>query len=268
MKQLILIASISVICSLAAVHLFGPSAPAQGQRNGGLSAQAQGGHSGEQAAGAGQRMGNRGSEQASGAGQRLGNRGGEQAAGAGQRMGNRGGEQAAGAGQRMGNRGGEQAAGGGQRMGNRGGEQAASGEQRRGNRSEAQTDQHTHNAGGSGRGNQLAGFNPQALESSLAEMTNKLALDVQQQAAIRKLLTDYQQRVKSSREKTMQLRNRLNQLVVTSDTYNTDKSRLMEQAVTAYKDWIMLGTTTRESIYGVLNVTQQQILSGIEATQL
>lgn len=152
-------------------------------------------------------------------------------------------------------------------MGNRGGEQAASGERRQGNRSGTQTAQHTHNAAGSGRSNQLAGFNPQALESSLAEMTRKLALNDQQQAAIRKLLNDYQQRVKASREKTMQLRNRLNQLVVTSETYNTDKSRLMEQAVTAYQDWIMLGTTTRESIYRVLNVTQQQILSGIETTQ-
>lgn len=247
MKQLLLAAMVSVVCSVIAVRWLGNE-------------DTMGGHSGEHA--------QRATEQAAAGGQRQGNRGGEQAAAGGQRQGNRGGEQAAAAGQRHGNRGGEQAAAGGQRHGNRGGEQAASGGQRQGNRGNNQSETHSHggqSSGGQGRGNNIAGFDPQNIEQSLAEMTAKLALNPTQQAAIREALVHFQSAIKPAREATMQARNSLTKLDFTSASYQANKTRLMASAADNYRAWIQVSVNTRETIYSALNPTQQSILFAAEA---
>ncbi len=247
MKQLLLAAMVSVVCSVIAVGWLGNKG-------------ATGGHSGEHA--------QRTTEQATAGGQRQGNRGGEQAAAGGQRQGGHGGQQAGG--QRGGNRGGDSsemlAGERAQRQGNRGGQ--SSGAEQSGTHTHgghAQGERAGGNSGQGGRNNRIAGFSSGDIENSLADMTAKLALSPEQQANIRQALETYQQSAKTAREQFMQTRAQLTALDVTVASYEEDKARVLESAQAAYQELLLLTVSTREAIYQSLNSTQQQILTNLEA---
>ena len=245
MKQLLLIAMVSVVCSVVAVNWLSPSAGAS----------AGGGHNNQQ--GMGQRQ----------AGQQPGgNRQGGQRQGAqGQNT-----ESAQDGNGRQGNRNGAQA-GNGQRQGGHGGQQAggqSSGAQQSGDHTHgghAQGERAGGNSGQGGRNNRIAGFSAGDIENSLADMTAKLALSPDQQANIRQALETYQQSVKIAREQFMQTRAQLTALDVTVATYEEDKARVLQSAQAAYQELLLLTVSTREAIYQSLNSTQQQILTNLEA---
>lgn len=245
MKQLLLIAMVSVVCSVVAVNWLSPSAGAS----------AGGGHNNQQ--GMGQRQ----------AGQQPGgNRQGGQRQGAqGQNT-----ESAQDGNGRQGNRNGAQA-GNGQRQGGHGGQQAggqSSGAQQSGDHTHgghAQGERAGGNSGQGGRNNRIAGFSAGDIENSLADMTAKLALSPDQQANIRQALETYQQSVKIAREQFMQTRAQLTALDVTVATYEEDKARVLQNAQAAYQELLLLTVSTREAIYQSLNSTQQQILTNLEA---
>lgn len=245
MKQLLLAAMVSVVCSVIAVGWLGNKG-------------ATGGHSGEHA--------QRTTEPSSAGTQSQGNRNGAQAGG--QRQGGHGGQQAGG--QRSGNRGGDSgemlAGERGQRQGNRGGQ--SSGAQQGGGHTHgghAQGERVGGNGGQGGRNNRIAGFSSGDIENSLAEMTAKLALSPEQQAIIRQTLETYQQSAKTAREQFMQTRAQLTALDVTVASYEEDKARVLESAQAAYQELLLLTVSTREAIYQSLNSTQQQILTNLEA---
>ena len=273
MKQLLLIAMVSVVCSVVAVNWLSPSAGAS----------AGGGHNNQQGMGqrqavqqpggnrqGGQRQGAQGqnTESAQAGNGRQGNRGGEQAAAGGQRQAGHGGQQAGG--QRGGNRGGDSsemlAGERGQRQGNRGGQSSGAlpsgGHTHGGN---AQGERAGVNSGQGGRNNRIAGFSAGDIENSLADMTAKLALSPDQQANIRQALETYQQSAKIAREQFMQTRAQLTALDVTVATYEEDKARVLQSAQAAYQELLLLTVSTREAIYQSLNSTQQQILTNLEA---
>ena len=245
MKQLLLIAMVSVVCSVVAVNWLSPSAGAS----------AGGGHNNQQ--GMGQRQ----------AGQQPGgNRQGGQRQGAqGQNT-----ESAQDGNGRQGNRNGAQA-GNGQRQGGHGGQQAggqSSGAQQSGDHTHgghAQGERAGGNSGQGGRNNRIAGFSAGDIENSLADMTAKLALSPDQQAIIRQALETYQQSAKTAREQFMQTRAQLTALDVTVATYEEDKARVLQSAQAAYQELLLLTVSTREAIYQSLNSTQQQILTNLEA---
>lgn len=245
MKQLLLIAMVSVVCSVVAVNWLSPSAGAS----------AGGGHNNQQ--GMGQRQ----------AGQQPGgNRQGGQRQGAqGQNT-----ESAQDGNGRQGNRNGAQA-GNGQRQGGHGGQQAggqSSGAQQSGDHTHgghAQGERAGGNSGQGGRNNRIAGFSAGDIENSLADMTAKLALSPDQQAIIRQALETYQQSAKTAREQFMQTRAQLTALDVTVATYEEDKARVLQNAQAAYQELLLLTVSTREAIYQSLNSTQQQILTNLEA---
>ena len=272
MKQLLLIAMVSVVCSVVAVNWLSPSAGAS----------AGGGHNNQQGMGqrqagqqpggnrqGGQRQGAQGqnTESAQAGNGRQGNRNGAQA-GNGQRQGGHGGQQAGG--QRSGNRGGDSsemlAGERAQRQGNRGGQ--SSGAQQSGDHTHgghAQGERAGGNSGQGGRNNRIAGFSSGDIENSLADMTAKLALSPEQQANIRQALETYQQSAKTAREQFMQTRAQLTALDVTVASYEEDKARVLESAQAAYQELLLLTVSTREAIYQSLNSTQQQILTNLEA---
>ena len=272
MKQLLLIAMVSVVCSVVAVNWLSPSAGASA--GGGHNNQQGMGqrHAGQQPGGnrqGGQRQGAQGqnTESAQDGNGRQGNRNGAQA-GNGQRQGGHGGQQAGG--QRGGNRGGDSsemlAGERGQRQGNRGGQSSGAlpsgGHTHGGN---AQGERAGGNSGQGGRNNRIAGFSAGDIENSLADMTAKLALSPDQQAIIRQALETYQQSVKIAREQFMQTRAQLTALDVTVATYEEDKARVLQSAQAAYQELLLLTVSTREAIYQSLNSTQQQILTNLEA---
>ena len=245
MKQLLLIAMVSVVCSVVAVNWLSPSAGAS----------AGGGHNNQQG------MGQRQAVQQPGGNRQGGQRQGAQ----GQNT-----ESAQDGNGRQGNRNGAQA-GNGQRQGGHGGQQAggqSSGAQQSGDHTHgghAQGERAGGNSGQGGRNNRIAGFSAGDIENSLADMTAKLALSPDQQANIRQALETYQQSVKIAREQFMQTRAQLTALDVTVATYEEDKARVLQNAQAAYQELLLLTVSTREAIYQSLNSTQQQILTNLEA---
>ena len=134
----------------------------------------------------------------------------------------------------------------------------------RGNREGRGQHSHSHGAGGTS----VLGFKVNDLENSLIDMTAKLALNESQQNSIREVLSGYSEKNKSNRQTMNNARQALSKLIPGSDDYDSNNAILIEKAKTAFSNMLTLNSQTRESIYSVLNETQQTIVVNIETESI
>lgn len=117
--------------------------------------------------------------------------------------------------------------------------------------------QHSH-------GPALAGFALNNVEQSIAEMTRKLALSKTQQIALRELIVEYKSKLSEKRQAFTEAKDTVLMLNLLDADYKDAKQRQQKRAVASFEALVMFNTEYREKLYHHLDNTQSRILLSIE----
>ena len=117
--------------------------------------------------------------------------------------------------------------------------------------------QHSH-------GPTLAGFALNNVEQSIAKMTRKLGLTKEQQTALRELLIEYNSKLSEKRKAFTEAKDAALMLNLLDADYVAAKSRQQKKAVSSFEALVVFNTVYREKLYHHLDNTQSRILLGIE----
>lgn len=241
MKQLILTALVSVICSVIAVKYL-----SNGSATEVLSTRLQ-----TEAAGSIQEANQKGPSRALANGQKR-NQKGQRGQGEGHGHGQDRKQGRNEVNRYQGKRSGDSAAHG--NRGERGNARSSGGKAQQGN------SQHSH-------GQTLAGFGLNDVEQSIAKMTRKLALTKEQQNILRALLVEYKGKLSEKRKVFTEAREAVLALNILDADYVNAKSRQQQRALTSFETLVALSTGYREQLYRNLDSTQSRILLSIENQQ-
>lgn len=117
--------------------------------------------------------------------------------------------------------------------------------------------QHSH-------GPTLAGFALNNVEQSIAEMTRKLALSKAQQIALRELIVEYKSKLPEKRQAFTEAKETVLTLDLLDADYINAKQRQQKRAVAVFEALVVFNTEYREKLYHHLDSTQSRILLSIE----
>ncbi|CAI3930467.1 MAG: hypothetical protein QUV19_13310 [Alteromonas macleodii] len=120
--------------------------------------------------------------------------------------------------------------------------------------------QHSH-------GPTLAGFALNNVEQSIAKMTRKLALTKEQQTIVRALLIEYKGKLSEKRKVFTEAREAVLTLNILDADYVNAKERQQKRAVISFETLVVLSTGYREQLYRNLDSTQSRILLSVENQQ-
>ncbi|MEC8377448.1 MAG: hypothetical protein VX078_21880 [Pseudomonadota bacterium] len=117
------------------------------------------------------------------------------------------------------------------------------------------------------QGPTLAGFALNNVEQSIAKMTRKLALTKEQQTIVRALLIEYKGKLSEKRKVFTEAREAVLTLNILDADYVNAKERQQKRAVISFETLVALSTGYREQLYRNLDSTQSRILLSIENQQ-